>query len=70
MSKFIKGFFALDLWIALSLITTMLANMLFSYDQILMITLSIVFALVNAIFCVIIMKSVNFYKTKSIKRIN
>ena len=41
MSKFIKAFFALDLWIALSLITTVIVNMLFSHDQVIMITLSI-----------------------------
>lgn len=70
MSKFIKAFFALDLWIALSLITTVIVNMLFSHDQVIMITLSIALALVNGIFSVIAMKSINLYRKKSIKRIN
>ena len=69
MNKFLKAFFALDLWIALSLITTIITNIFFSSNEVLMLSLSIVFALVNAVFSIITIKSINFYKTRNMKEI-
>ena len=70
MNKFLKVFFGLDLWIALTLMTSMVVDMFFKGDNALMITFCLGFALVNAITCVLIIRSINFYKNKSIKTTN
>lgn len=67
MAKVIKGFFTIDLWLALTLITTMLANILIVDNKGFFITVTIACALVNAIFCVLAISSINFYKKKSTK---
>ena len=70
MNRFLKVFFGLDLWIALTLMTSMIVSMFFSEDNALMITFCLGFALVNSITCVLTIKSINFYKNKSIKTTN
>ena len=72
MNKFIKWFFGLDLWIALTLITTMVVDIFFSRTRGngMMISFSIGLALLNIIACVVIINSVTFYKNKEIKSTN
>ena len=69
MNNFMRAFFTLDLWIALSLITTMVCNILFGHNQALMITISIACGTINALFCVLGSASMNFYKRKEVKKI-
>ena len=67
MNKFLKAFFILDLWIALSLITTIAANIIIDENQVVFITISIICALVNGVFCSLISSSFNFGKKTSKK---
>lgn len=68
MNKFLKAFFILDLWIALSLITTIIANILITKNQGLFITISVACALVNGVFCSLMSNSFNFGKKKESKK--
>ena len=70
MNKFLKAFFILDLWIALSLITTVAANIIIGENQGVFITISVICALVNGIFCSLISGSFSFGKRNSKKIAN
>lgn len=70
MNKFLKLFFGLDLWIALSLMTTMMVDMIFSSRNAAMIACSIGLAIINVITCLVVINSINFYKNKTVKTTN
>ena len=67
---FLNALFALDLWVALTIITTVILNIIVGEDRGLMITFASVVACVNAIFCSLIVVKVNskfFSKRKESK---
>ena len=68
MNKFLKAFFVLDLWIALSLITTIIANIIIVNNQAVFASVSIVCAFVNGIFCLLISNSFNFKRKNNSKK--
>ena len=49
-SILVRALFALDFWIASTLITTMVGNMFFQNDKVILISFSLICAVVNAIF--------------------
>lgn len=71
-NKLIAALFALDLWIAATLITSMFGNMFFADDKAILITFCLALAVVNAIFAVLIVSKINnnfFSKKRTAKRI-
>lgn len=70
-NKFLNALFALDLWIASTIITTIIINMVLQNNRGLMVTFATILAVVNAIFWSLIFVKFNskfFSNKKEVKR--
>ena len=70
-NKFLNALFALDLWIASTIITTIIINMVLQNNRGLMVTFATILAVVNAIFWLLIVVKFNskfFSNKKEVKR--